>query len=155
MPSPITGGRTKRLVGTDQYLREIRFVDEYVIDFNGTKSIERAGYAKGDSAKVEAVRVLRRPRVQEMIRAKLTEMGKRCALSAEWVESRLMAEAQTATKATDRIKALIALGKRLPGFYAPEQHEVTTYRSREEHEKRIREMIEAAKSRADRPQTLQ
>lgn len=45
-----------------------RFVDEYLIDRNATAAYKRAGYiAKGNSAEVNASRLLKRPQVRAAI----------------------------------------------------------------------------------------
>jgi phage terminase small subunit len=45
---------------------EARFIDEYLIDLNGTKAVVRAGY-KGKRTAEEAYRILRRPHVSKAL----------------------------------------------------------------------------------------
>lgn len=48
-------------------IRESRFVDEYLIDCNGTRAAVAAGYAAGHAARVQACRLLARASIQEAL----------------------------------------------------------------------------------------
>lgn len=67
--------------------RQERFVDEYMVDFNGTQAAIRAGYAKS-GADVQAVRLLRNASVIKAIQ----ERRDRVATKFELTRERLMEE---------------------------------------------------------------
>jgi phage terminase small subunit len=62
--------------------REQRFVDEYLIDFNGAHAAIRAGYAKS-GAKVQASRLLKREAVAAEIRRRRDLLTDRAQVNAE------------------------------------------------------------------------
>jgi phage terminase small subunit len=69
-----------------------RFVTEYLIDLNGTKSAIRAGYSER-SAYSTAERLLRNAEVRSAIEAAQAARGKRTEIDADWVLRRLHSEA--------------------------------------------------------------
>lgn len=92
--------------------RRRKFATEYIKNgFNGVQAVFAAGYRQGyDSACVEASRLLRNAKVQQIIERHL-QMSK---LSADEVIERLteVANAEVSEiKASDKLKALELLGK--------------------------------------------
>lgn len=66
--------------------KQQRFVDEYLIDLNATQAYIRAGYtAKGNSAEVNANRLLRNAKVQECIQKAMDERSHRTQITADRV----------------------------------------------------------------------
>jgi phage terminase small subunit len=65
---------------------EERFVDEYLIDFNGTAAYCRVHPgAKRRTASVEASRLVAKPNIAKAIRRGRRDLARRCGLSAERV----------------------------------------------------------------------
>lgn len=72
--------------------KQQRFVEEYLVDLNGTQAAIRAGYsAKG--AKVQAVRLLTNANVSAAVTAAKLERSEKTKINAEWVLNRLAADA--------------------------------------------------------------
>ena len=65
--------------------RQQRFVDEYVKDLNGSRAAERAGYSEGQSARVTATKIMRRPKVQAAISDALSGRRERTQVDADYV----------------------------------------------------------------------
>lgn len=61
-----------------------QFCLEYIIDFNGQKAAERAGYKK-NAARVQASQLLTKPNVQEEIRKLMGERQKRTKITGDRV----------------------------------------------------------------------
>lgn len=72
--------------------KQQRFVEEYLVDLNATQAAIRAGYAEG-SADVEGCRLLGNAKVAESIAALKAERSERTRIDAEWLLTRLAAEA--------------------------------------------------------------
>lgn len=73
--------------------KQARFVEEYVVDLNGTQAAIRAGYAK-KSATAEAARQLANVKVGEAIASALKARSERTQINADWVLRRLADEAE-------------------------------------------------------------
>lgn len=71
--------------------KEKRFCEEYVIDFNGTAAMERAGYryATKNVLAVTAHHLLRKPNVKAYINELVDERKKVCNIDAKYVVDRL------------------------------------------------------------------
>jgi phage terminase small subunit len=73
----------------DRPLTELqqRFVNEYLIDFNGTEAYKRAGYTvRNDNvAAVEAVRLLRNPKIRAQLTKAQSEQQERTNITADMV----------------------------------------------------------------------
>ena len=69
--------------------RQQRFVDEYLVDLNGTQAAIRAGFSKKNADSI-AIQVLRKPQVAEAVAAAIQSRSKKVGLTAEWVVERLM-----------------------------------------------------------------
>ncbi len=74
--------------------RQIRFANEYVIDFNGTQAAIRAGYAESCAGQT-AFDLLKNPEITKRIEERKEELAAAAGLSAEWVlhQWRMIAEA--------------------------------------------------------------
>ena len=68
------------------------FVDEYLIDLNATKAAIRAGYSK-KTANEQASRLLTVPSVKQAIAEAIAKRSERTKIDADWVLTRLAAEA--------------------------------------------------------------
>lgn len=64
--------------------KQQRFVDEYLLDLNGTQAAIRSGYAR-NGAEVTGSRLLRNPNVAEAIAEAMEERSKNTKIDAEWV----------------------------------------------------------------------
>ncbi len=102
--------------------KQQRFVEEYVIDFNGTRAAIRAGYSE-DSAALIASQNIRKLHIRRAIEAEKRILAEKADVTAEWVAKRLKAEAllfgDDATHPA-RIKALELLGK-ITNAFPPEE----------------------------------
>lgn len=87
-----------------------RFIDEYMVDFNGAKAAIRAGYSEA-TAKNAAYRMLAEPNVQAIISQRIKARQVEAAGRAQKVIADLHHEAETAPKASERIRALELLAK--------------------------------------------
>lgn len=67
-----------------------RFVDEYVVDFNGAQAAVRAGYAK-KSARIAAARLLTNDNISFAIAKAIGERNKRLKIDQDYVLQRLLA----------------------------------------------------------------
>lgn len=66
--------------------KHMKFVDEYMIDMNATAAYRRAGYtAEGNSAEVNASRLLRNAKVSEEIAKRQSKMQEESGMSVKWV----------------------------------------------------------------------
>jgi len=66
--------------------KHMKFVDEYMIDMNATAAYRRAGYtAEGNSAEVNASRLLRNAKVSEEIAKRQAKMQEESGMSVKWV----------------------------------------------------------------------
>ena len=74
-----------------------RFVEEYLIDLNGTQAAIRAGYSPR-SAEVTASRLLGDAKVSNEITAAQAARAERTKVDADWVLSRLHQEAEADVK---------------------------------------------------------
>ncbi|QHI16232.1 terminase small subunit [Acinetobacter haemolyticus] len=72
--------------------KQQRFVEEYLIDLNGTRAYIRAGYAvkDEDTAAVMSSRLLRNDKVQEAIAEAQAEREERTKIDADYVLKRLV-----------------------------------------------------------------
>lgn len=75
--------------------KQQRFVDEYLVDLCASAAYKRAGYAaRGNSAEVNAARLLRHAQVQAAINAAQVDRSQRTKIDADWVLRRLTDEAE-------------------------------------------------------------
>ena len=107
--------------------RRARFVDEYLVDGNGTAAAIRAGYAPA-GAHVTASRLLRDPKVAAALAAGQAEKRAESKITRQAVLERLQA-AYEAARLQSQPAAMIAAARemsRLCGLYAPEKRIVAT-----------------------------
>jgi phage terminase small subunit len=105
--------------------RQARFVEEYLIDGNGTAAAIRAGYAAA-GAHVTASRTLRDPKVAERIRVAQAETRAALKIDQKTVIKNLQAAFELARAQSDPA-AMVAAAReigRLLGLYEPVQHAV-------------------------------
>ena len=112
------------------------FVNEYLIDFNGTRAAKAAGYSER-SAYSTAHEILRKPEVKEYLEQKISEANELAFLERQRVISKLKeiayadySESQQLnhTTAGDVLKALLLLGKAYGMFWEkPEIQEEATW----------------------------
>jgi phage terminase small subunit len=99
--------------------KEERFIAEYLIDGNGTRSAISAGYKAGDTAKRTAYELLRRPRVKAALLKAQKAQQERTLITADKVLLDIQAIGNQAWKAKDFTQALRSrelLGKRYKLF---------------------------------------
>lgn len=100
--------------------RQARFVDEYLVDGNGTQAAIRAGYS-ASGAYTEASRLLRNAEVARAIKTRQEVDSERLRVSRERVVTMLLAaydQARAQAEPAAMVSAARELG-RLMGFYAP------------------------------------
>ena len=66
--------------------KQIRFAQEYCVDFNGTQAAIRAGYAES-GADVQACRLLANDRIKEYIEERKAELAAKAEITPLWVLS--------------------------------------------------------------------
>jgi phage terminase small subunit len=71
--------------------KEMRFVDEYLIDLNATQAAIRSGYSKRSAGKI-AFQLLDKTRIANAIELAIAERRMRTKVDADWVLNRLVAE---------------------------------------------------------------
>lgn len=69
--------------------KRARFVDEYLIDLNGTQAAIRAGYSE-KTANEQASRLLTNVSVQAQLQKRMTDREKRTEINADYVLKRLV-----------------------------------------------------------------
>ena len=92
--------------------KQLRFVQELLVDDNGTQAAIRAGYAPKGAA-VTASRMLNNAKIQAAVQAARAERAKRTGITADWVLTQIASIATDAERDSDRLKALELLGKHL------------------------------------------
>lgn len=78
--------------------RQLRFVEEYLIDLNATQAATRAGYSPR-TANEQGARLLAHASVRAAVQARQRERQKRVELSQDWVLERLVAVTDRAMQA--------------------------------------------------------
>jgi len=68
--------------------RQVRFVEEYLVDFNATQAAIRAGYSKR-TASEQGYDLLRKPQIAEAIQAKQRELSAKTGITVERVVQEL------------------------------------------------------------------
>ncbi len=102
------------------------FIHAYIANGgNGSQAAITAGYAPKGS-RVTACDLLKMEKRQKRLKPTLTEQKERLSLDADWIVSKLMAEAKDDdSPAAARIRALELLGK-VEGIFAPEKKQIET-----------------------------
>lgn len=108
--------------------RQLRFVQELLVDDNGTQAAIRAGYAP-KTAGVTAAKLLKNAKIQAAVSAAREDRAKRTGITADWVLTQIAAIAQDDdVKVPDRLKALELLGKHLGLWEQKKQDDDRTIR---------------------------
>ena len=105
--------------------KQTRFIDEYLIDLNGTQAAIRAGYSP-KAAEVQASVLLRNPNVREVVDRRMADLQRRTGITQEAVLGILWTEAQGGgpdTTSSARVRAAELLGKHQGMFVDRVQHE--------------------------------
>ena len=100
--------------------RQARFVDEYLVDANGTQAAIRAGYS-ATGARVAAHRLLTNVAISSRLEARQQADATRLGVTRDSVIQRLLAAYEMAREQAEpaaMVSAARELGK-LMGFYAP------------------------------------
>lgn len=106
--------------------RQSRFVDEYLLDANGTQAAIRAGYS-ASGARVAAHRLLTNVAISSRLEARQKADATRLSITRENVLQRLLDAFEMAREQGEpatMVSAARELGKLL-GFYAPVRVEAT------------------------------
>lgn len=109
--------------------KQLRFCNEYIIDFHGTNAAIRAGYPK-NAANVQATDLLSRPYIKAQVKKLIDAMTGTIMISKDWVLSELLkiyfeerAKEKQNVQATTKIIEL--LGKHLAMFTDRIQNDVS------------------------------
>ena len=103
--------------------RQAQFVQEYLVDLNGTQAAIRAGYSPR-AASVQAVENLAKPRIQLALQQALAARAERTQIDQDWVIEHLRQNMLGAMADGDRSaanRALELLGRHLRMFPADTQ----------------------------------
>lgn len=65
-----------------QTAKQRRFVEEYVVDFNGSRAARDAGYSEKTACAIAAEN-LRKPHIQKAIRERIEELSRKTGVTAE------------------------------------------------------------------------
>lgn len=95
--------------------KQRRFVEEYLIDYNGTRAAKTAGYAES-SAHVTASQLLTNPKISGAVAQGLAAQINRTQLTADTVLAGLWREMKFAEFSRDRLRALELIGKHFAMF---------------------------------------
>ncbi len=96
--------------------KQRKFCEEYVVDYNGTKAAERAGYSPR-SAKEQASVLLTKPNIQLYMQELKEKAAERLEVTVDDITEKFKEIAYSSEeRTTDRIKALENIAKRL-GYY--------------------------------------
>ncbi|SOC92467.1 Terminase small subunit [Rhizobium sp. AN5] len=77
---------------SDLTKKQRRFVDEYLIDLNGSQAAIRAGYSRRN-ANDQAAQLLAKPAIRDAIASAMQSRSERTQVDADWVLQRLAREA--------------------------------------------------------------
>jgi phage terminase small subunit len=102
--------------------KQARFVDEYLVDGNGTAAAIRAGYGRA-GARVAAHRALRNANVAALIAARQAADSQRLRVQRDDVLRGLLAAVETAKTQANPVAQIAAWREiaKMLGFYAPER----------------------------------
>lgn len=117
-PTTKKGPKPRHTLANGLTIREDRFVDEYLLDFNATKAAIRAKYSE-KSARDIGYEVLHRPEVAAAIAVRIAERSARTKIDTHFVVTQLLelhAEALAAGELTVAKACLEQLGKHTGGF---------------------------------------
>lgn len=98
--------------------KQTRFVEEYLVDLNGTQAAIRAGYSP-HTANEQAARLLANASIREAIEQAQAKRSRRTAITADWVLRKLVRNRQRADAAEEFAavnKSLELIGRHLGMF---------------------------------------
>lgn len=101
--------------------KQLRWIDEYLVDFNGAAAAIRAGYST-KCARSIACELLTKPDIQTVLQARQAAIAKELQITREGVIQGLLEAVDMGRDLRNpgaMISALSTIGKML-GFYAPE-----------------------------------
>lgn len=90
-----------------------RFIEEYLIDLNGTQAAIRAGYSARTANRI-ATEILSKPDIQRELAARRAALSEKTELTAEWIVRQLKVEATLHGEGSThsaRVQALTTLAK--------------------------------------------
>jgi len=79
--------------------KQLRFVEEYVVDFNGARAARDSGYDR-DTAHVQAHKLLQNPNIKAAVKKHMSEVAERCFVNRAWIEQALLENYHRAMQAT-------------------------------------------------------
>lgn len=105
--------------------KQQRFVDEYLVDGNGTRAAVAAGYGRA-GASVAAHRLLRNPNTRAVVEARQGIDSKRLQIDRQDVIAGLQEAFEMAREKREPAAMVIACRQlsRMLGFAAPQRHQV-------------------------------
>lgn len=129
-----TKGRGSKLTG-----KQLRFVEEYMVDCNASKAVIRAGYKTTTQNRL-GVELMRHPLIKKEINERLDNRKERMELTSDYIIGRLIALAENATREGDQLRALELLGKTMALF--KERQEISGPDGEAiKHEQKVREDV--------------
>jgi predicted house-cleaning NTP pyrophosphatase (Maf/HAM1 superfamily) len=120
--------------------KQLRFVDEYLIDLNATKAAKRAGYSAKTAGQI-GEQQLKKPEIAKAIAKALEEQSNRTLISADQVLLDIERIGRKAEKASDFANALKSrelLGRRYKLFTDRVEVQNTVPRAERLHAARAR-----------------
>lgn len=105
-------------------LKQQRFIEEYLIDFNATQAAIRAGYSEGTAYSIGNEN-LKKPEIKNEIDKRTAEISERAIITKEMVIQGLLDEAQEYGEGSShsaRVSAWAHLGKHLKMFTDKVEH---------------------------------
>lgn len=102
--------------------KQLRFVEEYLVDLNATQAAIRVGYSE-KTARQQGARLLTNADIAAEVFRRQQKVSEKAEVTAAWVLERLKKEAEAGDNpAAARIKALELLGKHLALFTDKVEH---------------------------------
>ncbi len=100
--------------------KQARFIEEYLVDGNGTRAAIAAGYGRA-GARVTACRTLANPNVRAQIEARQAKDARRLQIERQDLISGLLEAVEMGRERREPMAMITALREigRLLGFYAP------------------------------------
>jgi phage terminase small subunit len=118
--------KVKTMALTD---KQMKFVDEYMVDMNATQAYLRAGYkCTEEAARVSASKLLTNPNIVAEITTRQEKLQEKTELTAEWVLNELADNHRLAKQMGDMApsnKALELIGKHIGMFTDKVKMDVT------------------------------
>ena len=104
--------------------KQLRFVDEYLVDFNASRAARAAGFSSS-GAKVQGSRLLTNVNVKRLVECHQEATSKRLRITREDVIKGLVAAAEQARVNKDPASMIAAMSEvsKMMGFYASKPSE--------------------------------